>query len=104
VILDRLGFEIIEACDGDEALQALRVHPQIEVVLLDWNMPVMSGIDCLRRVRQEFAGRTLKVLMCTTQNDLSRIVEAMEAGADEYIMKPFTADIVEGKLTGAGAL
>jgi two-component system chemotaxis response regulator CheY len=104
VILGRMGFEIIEACDGDEALQALREHPQIDVVLLDWNMPVMNGIDCLRRLRQEFAERELKVLMCTTEHELDRIIEAMEAGADEYIMKPFTADIVEGKLTGAGVL
>ena len=103
-MLRSLGFRIVEACDGQEALCALRVHPEIEVVLLDWNMPVMNGIDCLKRVRQEFADRPLKVLMCTTEHDIERIVEAIDAGADEYIMKPFTADIVEGKLLGAGAL
>ncbi|HVW01107.1 MAG TPA: response regulator [Planctomycetaceae bacterium] len=104
LMLGPLGFRIIEACDGEEALCALRAHSEIEVVLLDWNMPVLSGIDCLRRIRQEFADRAIKVLMCTTVHDLERIVEAIDAGADEYIMKPFTSDIIEGKLLGAGAL
>ncbi|HVV98949.1 MAG TPA: response regulator [Planctomycetaceae bacterium] len=103
-ILGPLGFQIIEATNGDEALCALREHPEIEIMLLDWNMPVMNGIECLRRLREEFAGRPLKVLMCTTEGEMGRILEAMQAGADEYIMKPFTAEIVQGKLAGAGAL
>jgi len=102
-ILETLDFEVAEAGDGRDALTQCEASVP-DVVLLDWNMPVMNGIECLRRLREEFAGRALKVLMCTTEAEFSRILEAMQAGADEYIMKPFTADIVQGKLAGAGAL
>jgi len=72
--------------------------------LLDWNMPVMDGMTFLKRLREEPRERQPVVVMCTTENDMKRIVEAMQAGANEYIMKPFTEDIVRDKLHETGVL
>jgi two-component system chemotaxis response regulator CheY len=99
-----LGFEVLEAEDGRAALERLSQHPEVDVVLLDWNMPVLDGISCLREIRTPQRSKQPVVVMCTTENDVSRIVEAIEAGADEYIMKPFTSEIVEEKFTAAGLL
>lgn len=100
-ILEDLGFEIIEAADGSEALAFCRAAMP-DAILLDWNMPVMNGIDFLRALRTEAGGETPVVVFCTTENDLSRIVEAMDAGANEYIMKPFDGDIIEAKFSQVG--
>jgi len=95
-ILEELGFEIIEAADGAEALAHCRA------VLLDWNMPVMNGIEFLRALRAEPGGQAPIVVFCTTENDLGHIVQAMDAGANEYIMKPFDGDIIEAKFSEVG--
>jgi two-component system chemotaxis response regulator CheY len=71
-------------------------------VLLDWNMPVMNGIEFLRALRAEPGGDRPVVVFCTTENDLNHIVEAMNAGANEYIMKPFDGDIIEAKFSEVG--
>jgi two-component system chemotaxis response regulator CheY len=102
-ILEDLGFEVAEAGDGAEALAWCRTAMP-DVVLLDWNMPVMNGLEFLRRLRQEPGGATPRVLFCSVECDLDRIREALEEGADEYIMKPFDGDIVASKLALAGAL
>ena len=102
-ILEDLGFEVAEAGDGAEALAWCRTAMP-DVVLLDWNMPVMNGLEFLRRLRQEPGGATPRVLFCSVESDLDRIREALEEGADEYIMKPFDGDIVASKLALAGAL
>lgn len=100
-ILERLGFEVAEAGDGMEALAWCRAAmPQL--VLLDWHMPVMSGIEFLRRLRQEPGGKAPKVVFCSVENDLGRMAEALDAGADEYVMKPFDGEILAGKLAAAG--
>ena len=99
-----LGFETFEAEDGQQALDSIRAHPDIDVVLLDWNMPVMDGLSFLKALRAEPLDRQPVVVMCTTENDMARIVEAMQAGANEYIMKPFTEDIVREKLQETGVL
>ncbi len=100
-ILEELGFDIAEASDGLEALAWCRaVMP--DAVLLDWNLPVMSGLEFLKELRQEPGGEGPTVIFCTVENDLERIREALDAGADEYIMKPFDGDIIAGKFAQAG--
>lgn len=99
-----LGFEAFEAEDGQAALEIMDREPDIDVVLLDWNMPVMDGLSFLKTLRETPRDKQPVVVMCTTENDLARIVEAMQAGANEYIMKPFTEDIVRDKLEEAGVL
>jgi two-component system chemotaxis response regulator CheY len=100
-ILEDIGFEIAEASDGMEALAWCRAAMP-DAILLDWNMPVMNGIEFLRHLRQEPGGETPTVVFCTVENDLERIREALDAGAREYIMKPFDGDIIASKFAEAG--
>ena len=102
-IVEDLGFECAEAADGQEALAWCRTAMP-EAVLLDWNMPVLDGIGFLRQVRAERGGDAPVVVLCTVENDLAHITEALDAGADEYIMKPFDGDIIEAKFAEAGLL
>ncbi len=100
-ILEDLGFEIAEASDGMEAIAWCRTAMP-EAILLDWNMPVMDGLTFLRELRKEPDGHEPVVVFCTVENDKEHILAALDAGADEYIMKPFDGDILEAKLTEAG--
>lgn len=100
-ILEDIGFEIAEASDGMEALAWCRASMP-DAILLDWNMPVMSGIEFLRHLRQEPGGEKPTVVFCTVEADVSHIREALDAGADEYIMKPFDGDIITSKLAEVG--
>ena len=100
-ILEDLGFEIAEASDGMEAMAWCRTSMP-EAILLDWNMPVMDGLIFLRALRKEPEGHSPVVVFCTVENDLEHITQALEAGADEYIMKPFDGDILEAKFAQAG--
>ncbi len=100
-ILEAMGFAVEEAADGLEALQACR-KAMPEAILLDWTMPVMSGIDFLKQLRAAPGGSAPKVVFCTTENDVARIAEALKAGADEYMMKPFDGDILAAKFAEAG--
>ena len=100
-ILEDIGFEIAEAADGMEALAWCR-GAMPEAILLDWNMPVMDGIEFLRVLRAEPGGKAPVVVLCSVENDREHIAEALEAGADEYIMKPFDGDIIEAKFAQAG--
>jgi len=100
-VLEDIGFEIAEASDGLEALAWCRTLMP-DAVLLDWNMPVMTGIDFLRQLRQEPGGDRPKVVFCTVENNVERIREALACGADEYIMKPFDGDILLAKFAQAG--
>jgi two-component system, chemotaxis family, chemotaxis protein CheY len=102
-ILEDLGFEIAEASEGMEAMAWCRTAMP-EAILLDWNMPVMDGLTFLRELRKEADGSEPVVVFCTVENDLEHIVQALDAGADEYIMKPFDGDILEAKLTEAGLI
>ncbi len=102
-ILEQLGFEIREAVDGQEALnECIKALP--DAILLDWNMPVMNGIDFLRELRKLSGGDGPVVVFCTTENDMAHIREAIEAGANEYIMKPFDKEIIEAKFAQVGLL
>ena len=100
-ILEDLGYEISEAADGMEALAWCRAAMP-DAILLDWNMPVMTGIEFLRRLRTEPGGEATVVIFCTVENDLAHINEALDAGANEYIMKPFDGDIISLKFAEAG--
>lgn len=102
-ILEGLGFEVIEAEDGKMALEVAEKNLPV-FILLDWNMPVMNGIDFLREFRKKYDVTTVKVIFCTTENDIVKIMTAMEAGANEYIMKPFDAEIIKTKLIQMGLL
>ena len=102
-ILEQLGFATDEAVNGQDALDACSRHMP-SAVLLDWNMPVMNGIDFLRTIRREHPVKGPVVVFCTTENDIGHIREALAAGADEYIMKPFDRDILEAKFTQVGLL
>jgi two-component system, chemotaxis family, chemotaxis protein CheY len=102
IVLD-LGFSCLEAEDGQKAVEACTLAMP-DVILLDWNMPVMSGIEFLEKLRQMPNGGSPKVIFCTTENDMSHIQRAMQAGANEYIMKPFDSEIIESKLTQIGIL
>ena len=102
-IIEDMGFEVAEAGDGVEALAWCR-GSMPDVILLDWNMPAMSGIEFLRELRREPGGDGPKVVFCTVETSLERIREAVEAGAAEYIMKPFDSDIVQSKFALAELL
>ena len=102
-ILETQGFTVREAEDGHQALIACR-ESMPDSVMLDWNMPVMNGIEFLKALRHEFGPGQPPVMFCTTENDISFIEQAIENGAQEYIMKPFDEDILVGKLGQAGLL
>lgn len=102
-ILEELRFTCSEAEDGKQALDAC-MTAMPDAVLLDWNMPVMTGIEFLRLLRKLPGVPQPKVVFCTTENDLAHIQEALSAGADEYIMKPFDSDIIQTKFLQIGLL
>ena len=100
-ILETLEFDVEEAGDGQEALSRCETKMP-DVVLLDWNMPVMSGMEFLRALRQNEYSVQPKVVFCTTENDIAHIRAAIDAGADEYVMKPFDRDTLQSKLQIVG--
>lgn len=102
-IVEGLGFEVDEAADGSEAL-AWCSATLPDVVLLDWNMPVMDGLTFLRRLRGLPNGDRPKVLFCTIETRADRIAEALSAGADDYVMKPFDGQILESKFAEVGVV
>lgn len=102
-IVEDLGFSCEEAEDGQKACEACEVSMP-DGILLDWNMPVMSGIEFLEKLRQMPGGEKPLVVFCTTENDMSHIQRAMQAGANEYIMKPFDSDIIQSKFQQIGLM
>jgi two-component system chemotaxis response regulator CheY len=102
-ILEGRGFAVEEAADGALALEACR-RAMPDAVLLDWNMPVMNGIEFLKALRGEFGPGNPPVLFCTTETEISFIEQAIAHGAQEFIMKPFDEDIIAGKFAQVGLL
>lgn len=96
-IIEPLGFAIYEAEHGLDALHVLAEHP-VDLIMLDWNMPVMDGLEFLTSLRADANLAQPKVIFCTTENEFVKIEAAMQAGADEYVMKPFDESIIVGKL------
>jgi two-component system, chemotaxis family, chemotaxis protein CheY len=101
-ILEGSGFTVCEAADGIEALACCRAALP-DCVLLDWNVPVMNGIEFLKALRREFGPRP-PVVFCTAETDMAYVEQAIEQGAQEFVMKPFDAEILLGKLAQAGLL
>ena len=97
-ILNSAGIEVFEAGDGQEALDCLKRIDAITLALVDWNMPGMDGYQFIRTVRANPAYVHLRLMMVTAESEVDQITEALAAGADEYIMKPFTRDAVLNKL------
>jgi two-component system, chemotaxis family, chemotaxis protein CheY len=102
-IVEELGFSVIEAEDGERALE-LCTKSLPDAILLDWNMPVMDGYDFLGCLRRLPGGNGPKVVFCTTENDIDHISRALNAGANEYIMKPFDKEIVAAKFQEVGLI
>ncbi len=102
-ILEGLNFEIAEAEDGQQALDVC-MDQMPNAVLLDWNMPVKNGLEFLQELRALEGLDQPIVVFCTTENDMAHIQEAIKAGANEYIMKPFDSEIIESKFTQVGLL
>jgi two-component system, chemotaxis family, chemotaxis protein CheY len=101
--LKELGFEVREAANGREALEVIEVEKTaVTLVLADWNMPEIDGLELLKRLRQKPELASLVVVMVTTETELGQMAAALEAGANEYIMKPFTKDILVEKLQLVG--
>ena len=96
--LVKIGFEVVEAADGLEGMARLQEMPQADLVLVDWNMPNMSGVDFVRAVRAIRQYDSLPLVMVTTNTELDQVALALQAGANEYIMKPFTQDVIREKL------
>jgi len=97
-MLREIGYEVSEAAHGREALQRLREMRGADVALVDWNMPEMDGYEFLRAVRSQPTYDGMRVMMVTTECGLDKVRTALDAGADDYIMKPFTMDVIREKL------
>ncbi|MGA2216850.1 MAG: response regulator [Terracidiphilus sp.] len=100
-LLEKRGMECEEAGDGQAGLERLEEGPEFDLALVDWNMPVMGGLEMLKRLRAE-GFSDVKVMMVTTEGDNDRIISALDAGADEYLMKPFDGDALSEKLVLLG--
>jgi two-component system chemotaxis response regulator CheY len=98
-ILRELQLEVLEAGNGQEGLQQLAQHGDIELILVDWNMPVMDGLEFIRAVRAQPAYRGVRILMVTTETEREQVMRALDAGANEYLMKPFTKEVLVAKLS-----
>lgn len=103
-ILRDLGFETMDACHGKEALERLQASPLPDVVLVDWNMPEMDGLEFIKAVRSDSRYTGLIVLMVTTETETDQMLRALSAGADEYLMKPFQKEALVDKLRLVGAV
>ncbi|MBS2022216.1 MAG: response regulator [Deltaproteobacteria bacterium] len=92
------GFEVIEAGDGQQAIEALKTSGPVDLALVDWNMPVMTGYEflCDTRGKREFD--RMSIMMVTTETEIAQVQRALDAGANEYVMKPFTPDVLREKL------
>ena len=103
-ILRQLGCEVSEACNGRDALGRLGQLDRVDLALVDWNMPELNGIEFVRQVRADARFNDLRLMMVTTETESSQVATALQAGANEYVMKPFTKDVIQEKLELLGLL
>jgi two-component system, chemotaxis family, chemotaxis protein CheY len=101
-ILKQHGFDVMEAKNGKEGLHALEETGPVQLALIDWNMPEMSGLELLQGIRENHAFDAMRVMMVTTETDLLQVRKALVSGADEYVMKPFNREIIADKLNLLG--
>jgi two-component system chemotaxis response regulator CheY len=97
--LAEAGLEVAEAANGREGLDQLRAHDDVGLVLVDWNMPVMNGLEFVRAVRAQRAYDPVRIMMVTTETEQEQVMRALEAGANEYLMKPFSKEVLIAKLS-----
>jgi two-component system chemotaxis response regulator CheY len=97
-ILKELGCETFEAGNGREALEFLKNQGKTDLAIVDWNMPEMDGLEFVRAVRADHAYDDMQIMMVTTENGLNHVTDALKAGANEYVMKPFAKDVIHKKL------
>jgi len=103
--LGELGYEVCQAANGKEALAvAERENGAISVMLVDWNMPEMNGLEFVRHIRSDGRFAAVPLMMVTTETEMDQVMTALEAGANEYVMKPFTKEIIADKLRLMGAI
>lgn len=103
-MLSEVGFEVVEATDGLDALRRLKEIGRADVLLVDWNMPEMNGYELVCAVRRDPQYNGVPLMMVTSETELAQMAKALEAGADEYVMKPFTKEVITEKLTLLGVL
>ena len=103
-IFDGLGFSVVQAENGKLALDRVIAEPDFDVLLVDWNMPVMNGLEFVQHVRARPELANTPILMITTETEMDRVVAALEAGVNEYLMKPFTREALAEKLTMIGVV
>jgi two-component system chemotaxis response regulator CheY len=96
--LIQMGHEVTEASNGKEGLDMVREKGPFELALVDWNMPVLNGLEFVVAIRSDARNASMKLVMVTTEVETSNIARALEAGADEYVMKPFTREILREKI------
>ena len=101
-ILGQAGFDVVEAEHGQEAIELLQAGPLPAVALIDWNMPVMNGLEFIEAVRDREEWRGVTLMMVTTEGEQGNIVRALAAGAHEYVIKPFTPEVILDKLSLLG--
>jgi two-component system chemotaxis response regulator CheY len=97
-LLRQIGFDVAEAGNGKEGLERLNEINQLHLVLVDWNMPVMNGLEFVQAVRADHRYDQLPLMMVTTETEMSQVARALEAGVNEYVMKPTTKDVILEKL------
>jgi two-component system chemotaxis response regulator CheY len=97
-MLEGMGYGVVEAADGREGLDRLAAGARPDVMLVDWNMPVMNGLEFLKVVRASAELKDVPVMMVTTETEMSQVVRALECGASEYLMKPFDREVLAEKL------
>ena len=102
--LAEAGYDVCQAANGREALSLLRQTGNISLILVDWNMPQMNGLEFVRQIRSDPRYASVLLMMVTTETEIDQMVAALDAGANEYVMKPFTKEIIEDKLRLLGAL
>ncbi len=97
--LEGMGIDpILESSNGEEAMGTLQGNMPVDIIILDWNMPVMDGITFLKKVRADGIYKNVKIIMCTSESEKTRVVEALKEGANNYIVKPFTPESLKEKL------
>lgn len=101
-LLGDMGYTVTEAANGRDALKALASAPDISLAMVDWNMPEMNGLEFVQAVRKDGGNSGVRLIMCTTETEMSQVAKALECGADEYVMKPFTTDVIREKLRTIG--
>ncbi len=103
-VLQDCGFEVSQATNGKHALTLLPDQRDLSLILVDWNMPEMNGLEFVKAVRAESRYQGIRMMMVTTETEMEQVIRALNAGADEFVMKPFTKEVIEDKLRLIGVI